>query len=326
MNQRNRLSNQANLSNKSSQKGSVTLPLSQTLSCHVKDFEPVSLSNKTLCLPTYQKRKIKNQLSLLFAGFALVFGLSFLVLILYKLLVSGFAAMLTMPIFSADTPAGMDIGGLRNAIVGSLMMTGLALGVGVPIGIMAGVYLAEFAQGSWLGKTTRFMNDILLSAPSIIIGLFVFTLMVHGRGFSGWAGACALALIVIPIVVRTTENMLNLVPDTLREATYALGAPKWKLVGYVTLRSAKAGILTGVLLAFARIFGETAPLLFTAMNNQYFSLNMGAPMANLPNAIYQLAQQPYENAQQLAWAGALLVTLAVLGLNMLARLLGKERY
>lgn len=266
-------------------------------------------------------------MSLVFAGLALVFGLSFLGMILYKLLSSGFSAMVTMPIFTYDTPAGMDVGGLRNAIVGSVMLTGLALGIGTPIGIMAGIYLAEFSQGSWLGKITRFMNDILLSAPSIIIGLFVFTLMVQGRGFSGWAGACALALIVIPVVVRTTENMLNLVPNTLREATYALGTPKWKLVSHVTLRSAKAGILTGVLLAFARISGETAPLLFTAMNNQYFSLDMNASMANLPNAIYQLASQPYENMQQLAWAGALLITLAVLGLNMFARLLsGREQH
>ena len=187
---------------------------------------------------------------------------------------------------------------------------------------MAGIYLAEFSQGSLLGKVTRFLNDILLSAPSIVIGLFVYALMVKGQSFSGWAGAVALALIVIPIVVRTTENMLNLVPNTLREAAYALGTPKWKLISTVTLKAAKAGLTTGVLLAFARITGETAPLLFTALNNQYFSTDMSQPMANLPNTIYQFAMSPYDNWHALAWAAALLITMTVLIVNILARFIG----
>lgn len=270
----------------------------------------------------YKRRQGYNTLGLIFAGCSVAFGLVFLGLILIKLFTAGAHAMITMPIFTQDTPSPNDVGGLRNAIVGSVMITGLGLLVGTPIGIMAGIYLAEFAEGSWLGKMTRFMNDILLSAPSIVIGLFIFALMVQGRNFSGWAGAMALALLVIPVVVRTTENMLRLVPNTLREAGYALGTPKWKLVSSVTLRAAKTGVMTGVLLAFARISGETAPLLFTALNNQFFSTNMSQPMANLPNVIYQYASQPYPSSNQLAWAGALLVTLAVLALNIIARLLG----
>ena len=274
----------------------------------------------------YKRRRLSNALGLVFAGLSIVFGLTFLGLILFKLFLSGSHALLTMPIFTQDTPSPNEIGGLRNAIIGSIMVTGLGLVVGTPIGIMAGIYLAEFAENSWLGKVTRFMNDILLSAPSIVIGLFIFALMVQGRNFSGWAGAMALALLVIPVVVRTTENMLRLIPNTLREAAYALGTPKWKLVTSVTLRAAKTGILTGILLAFARISGETAPLLFTALNNQFFSTDMGQPIANLPNVIYQYASQPYPISNQLAWAGALLITLAVLTLNILARALsGKEQ-
>lgn len=274
----------------------------------------------------YKRRRISNALGLVFAGLSIVFGLTFLGLILFKLFLSGSHALLTMPIFTQDTPSPNEIGGLRNAIIGSIMVTGLGLVVGTPIGIMAGIYLAEFAENSWLGKVTRFMNDILLSAPSIVIGLFIFALMVQGRNFSGWAGAMALALLVIPVVVRTTENMLRLIPNTLREAAYALGTPKWKLVTSVTLRAAKTGVLTGILLAFARISGETAPLLFTALNNQFFSTDMGQPIANLPNVIYQYASQPYPISNQLAWAGALLITLAVLTLNILARALsGKEQ-
>ena len=274
----------------------------------------------------YKRRRLSNALGLVFAGLSIVFGLTFLGLILFKLFLSGSHALLTMPIFTQDTPSPNEIGGLRNAIIGSIMVTGLGLVVGTPIGIMAGIYLAEFAENSWLGKVTRFMNDILLSAPSIVIGLFIFALMVQGRNFSGWAGAMALALLVIPVVVRTTENMLRLIPNTLREAAYALGTPKWKLVTSVTLRAAKTGVLTGILLAFARISGETAPLLFTALNNQFYSLDMGQPMANLPKAIYDLAAQPYEVSHQLAWAGALLITLAVLTLNIVARALsGKEQ-
>lgn len=274
----------------------------------------------------YKRRRLSNALGLVFAGLSIVFGLTFLGLILFKLFLSGSHALLTMPIFTQDTPSPNEIGGLRNAIIGSIMVTGLGLVVGTPIGIMAGIYLAEFAENSWLGKVTRFMNDILLSAPSIVIGLFIFSLMVQGRNFSGWAGAMALALLVIPVVVRTTENMLRLIPNTLREAAYALGTPKWKLVTSVTLRAAKTGVLTGILLAFARISGETAPLLFTALNNQFFSTDMGQPIANLPNVIYQYASQPYPISNQLAWAGALLITLAVLTLNILARALsGKEQ-
>ena len=274
----------------------------------------------------YKRRCLSNALGLIFAGLSIVFGLTFLGLILFKLFLSGSHALLTMPIFTQDTPSPNEIGGLRNAIIGSIMVTGLGLVVGTPIGIMAGIYLAEFAENSWLGKVTRFMNDILLSAPSIVIGLFIFALMVQGRNFSGWAGAMALALLVIPVVVRTTENMLRLIPNTLREAAYALGTPKWKLVTSVTLRAAKTGVLTGILLAFARISGETAPLLFTALNNQFFSTDMGQPIANLPNVIYQYASQPYPISNQLAWAGALLITLAVLTLNILARALsGKEQ-
>lgn len=274
----------------------------------------------------YKRRRLSNALGLIFAGLSIVFGLTFLGLILFKLFLSGSHALLTMPIFTQDTPSPNEIGGLRNAIIGSIMVTGLGLVVGTPIGVMAGIYLAEFAENSWLGKVTRFMNDILLSAPSIVIGLFIFALMVQGRNFSGWAGAMALALLVIPVVVRTTENMLRLIPNTLREAAYALGTPKWKLVTSVTLRAAKTGVLTGILLAFARISGETAPLLFTALNNQFFSTDMGQPIANLPNVIYQYASQPYPISNQLAWAGALLITLAVLTLNIVARALsGKEQ-
>lgn len=274
----------------------------------------------------YKRRRLTNVLGLIFAGLSIVFGLTFLGLILFKLFLSGSHALLTMPIFTQDTPSPNEIGGLRNAIIGSIMVTGVGLLVGTPIGIMAGIYLAEFAENSWLGKVTRFMNDILLSAPSIVIGLFIFALMVQGRNFSGWAGSLALALLVIPVVVRTTENMLILIPNTLREAAYALGTPKWKLVTSVTLRAAKTGVLTGILLAFARISGETAPLLFTALNNQFFSLNMDQPIANLPNVIYQYASQPYPISNQLAWGGALLITLTVLTLNIVARMLsGKEQ-
>ena len=270
----------------------------------------------------YHKRRLINRLGLGFAISAIAFGLFWLTWILITLFVEGFQGLIEMPIFMADTPPPMGDGGLRNAIIGSVMIALLGLAIGTPIGMMAGIYLAEFSQGSLLGKVTRFLNDILLSAPSIVIGLFVYALMVKGQSFSGWAGAVALALIVIPIVVRTTENMLNLVPNTLREAAYALGTPKWKLISTVTLKAAKAGLTTGVLLAFARITGETAPLLFTALNNQYFSTDMSQPMANLPNTIYQFAMSPYDNWHALAWAAALLITMTVLIVNILARFIG----
>ncbi|WP_372844366.1 phosphate ABC transporter permease PstA [Psychrobacter sp.] len=270
----------------------------------------------------YHKRRLINRLGLGFAISAIAFGLFWLTWILITLFIEGFQGLIEMPVFMADTPPPMGDGGLRNAIIGSLMIAFLGLAIGTPIGMMAGIYLAEFSQGSLLGKVTRFLNDILLSAPSIVIGLFVYALMVKGQSFSGWAGAVALALIVIPIVVRTTENMLNLVPNTLREAAYALGTPKWKLISTVTLKAAKAGLTTGVLLAFARITGETAPLLFTALNNQYFSTDMSQPMANLPNTIYQFAMSPYDNWHALAWAAALLITMTVLIVNILARFIG----
>lgn len=270
----------------------------------------------------YHKRRLINRLGLGFAISAIAFGLFWLTWILLTLFVEGFQGLIEMPVFMADTPPPMGDGGLRNAIIGSLMIALLGLAIGTPVGMMAGIYLAEFSQGSLLGKVTRFLNDILLSAPSIVIGLFVYALMVKGQSFSGWAGAIALALIVIPIVVRTTENMLNLVPNTLREAAYALGTPKWKLISTVTLKAAKAGLTTGVLLAFARITGETAPLLFTALNNQYFSTDMSQPMANLPNTIYQFAMSPYDNWHALAWAAALLITMTVLIVNILARFIG----
>lgn len=274
----------------------------------------------------YNKRRFINKLGLAFATSALIFGLFWLIWILTTLFVEGLQGLIEMPVFMADTPPPMGEGGLRNAIVGSVLLAGSGLAIGAPIGMMAGIYLAEFSNGSLLGKVTRFLNDILLSAPSIVIGLFVYALMVKGQSFSGWAGALALALIVIPIVVRTTENMLKLVPNTLREAAYALGTPKWKLVSTVTLKAAKAGLTTGVLLAFARITGETAPLLFTALNNQYFSTDMSQPMANLPNTIYQFAMSPYDNWHALAWAAALLITMSVLLLNVIARFIGGKDY
>ncbi|MDN6274921.1 phosphate ABC transporter permease PstA [Psychrobacter sp.] len=272
----------------------------------------------------YNKRRWGNRLGLGFAMSAMVFGLVWLFWILITLFIEGFQGMVQMPIFTADTPAPMSDGGLRNAIVGSVMLAFSGLFVGAPIGLMTGIYLSEFSQGSMLGKVTRFLNDILLSAPSIVIGLFIYALMVQGKSFSGWAGSLALALIVVPVVVRTTENMLNLVPNSIREAAYALGTPKWKMVTQVTIKAAKAGLTTGVLLAFARITGETAPLLFTALNNQYFSTDMSQPIANLPNTIYQFAMSPYDNWHALAWAAALLITASVLLLNVLARFIGNR--
>jgi phosphate transport system permease protein len=224
------------------------------------------------------------------------------------------------------TPAPNDVGGLANAIYGSLMMVTLATFVGTPIGIMAGIYLAEYNTKGWLASVTRFVNDILLSAPSIVIGLFVYAVIVSSyKSFSGWAGVMALALIVIPVVIRTTENMLQLVPAALREAAYALGAPKWKVIMAITLKAARAGVVTGILLAVARIAGETAPLLFTALNNQFWTADLSQPMASLPVTIFKFALSPYENWQKLAWAGVFLITVAVLGLNILARVLTRNK-
>lgn len=272
----------------------------------------------------YNRRKLINILGKGFAWASVSFGLFWLIWILITLTTNGLAGFMELPIFTQDTPPPNTVGGLRNAIVGSSLIVSVALAIGIPVGVLTGVYLAEFDKGGYLGRATRFMNDILLSAPSIIIGLFVYTLMVRGGSFSGISGSVALALIIIPVIVRTTENMLRLIPNALREAGYALGAPRYKLVFAVTLRSAKAGVLTGVLLGFARIIGETAPLLFTALNNQYFSTDMSAAMANLPNTIYQLAMYPDETWHKLAWSAAFLIAVVVLGLNLFARTLDKK--
>ncbi len=271
-------------------------------------------------IPIYTRRRIINAINLTFSFLAMLFGLFWLFWILWTLLDKGLSGI-SLDIFTQMTPSPGSTGGLLNAIVGSLAMVTLATLIGTPVGIMAGTYLAEFGQRGWLAPTTRFVNDILLSAPSIVIGLFIYTVYVAKVGhFSGWAGALALSLIVIPVVVRTTEDMLRLIPDSLREAAAALGAPQWKVVTLVTWRASKVGIMTGVLLAVARISGETAPLLFTALNNQFWSSDMDRPMANLPVVIFQFAMSPYEYWQALAWTGALLITLRVLGLNIAARL------
>ena len=274
----------------------------------------------------YRRRKFTNYLGLSLSMISMVLGLVALIWILIILFKNGFAG-LSWAVFTESTPApGSEGGGLANAIVGSLMMIGVTALVATPIGIFAGVYLAEFGDRSILASVTRFVTDIMLSAPSIILGLFVYAILVaQVKHFSGWAGSFALSLIAIPVVIRTTENMLRLVPGSLREAAYALGAPRWKVTSYVTLRAARAGILTGLLLALARISGETAPLLFTALNNQFFSTNMNAPLANLPVVIFQFAMSPYENWVNLAWAGALLITLAVLSLNIIARVLLRDK-
>ncbi|HKT95692.1 MAG TPA: phosphate ABC transporter permease PstA [Paraburkholderia sp.] len=266
------------------------------------------------------RRRVVNAIALTCSLAAMAFGIIWLVWILYTTISLGVGG-LSVQLFTQSTPPpNTDGGGLANAIVGSLMLVGVATFVGTPIGILAGVYLAEYGQKGWLASVTRFINDILLSAPSIVVGLFVYALVVAKMGhFSGWAGAISLALLQIPIVIRTTENMLKLVPNNLREAAFALGTPKWKMVLSITLKASIAGIVTGVLLAIARIAGETAPLLFTAMSNQFFTANMDQPMANLPVTIYQFAMSPFAQWQSLAWAGVFLITLGVLGLNILAR-------
>ncbi len=269
----------------------------------------------------HRRRRIVNRLMLGVAGAAMAFGLLWLGWILLTLFAAGLHG-LTFALFTQTTPPPGNSGGLSNAIAGSVLMAAAATAIGTPIGILAGTYLAEFGQRGWLAPATRFINDILLSAPSIVIGLFIYTIyVVYMRHFSGWAGAFALALIVIPVVVRTTDDMLKLVPNSLREAAIVLGAPPWKMVTLVSWRAARAGILTGVLLAVARISGETAPLLFTALNNQFWSLDMNAPMANLPVVIFQFAMSPYEDWHRLAWAGAALIAIGVLGLNIIARTL-----
>jgi len=267
-----------------------------------------------------RRRSATNAVALSLSLVAMAFGLLWLVWILYTTLSLGIGG-LSVQLFTQSTPPpNTDGGGLANAIVGSLMLVGVATFVGTPIGILAGVYLAEYGQRGWLAAVTRFINDILLSAPSIVVGLFVYAFAVATMGhFSGWAGAISLALLQIPIVIRTTENMLKLVPNALREAAIALGTPKWKMILSITLKASVAGIVTGVLLGVARIAGETAPLLFTAMSNQFFSTNMNQPIANLPVTIFQFAMSPFAQWQSLAWAGVFLITLGVLGLNILAR-------
>ena len=273
----------------------------------------------------YAQRKQVNRVALALSLMAMGFGLFWLTWILYETVRLGIGG-LTIDTLIQMTPPPNDEGGLANAIYGSFLMVLLATFVGTPIGIMAGIYLAEFDSKGWLASTTRFVNDILLSAPSIVIGLFVYAVVVtRFKSFSGYAGVMALAIIVIPVVIRTTENMLQLVPPGLREAAYALGAPKWKVILSITLRSARAGVVTGILLAVARIAGETAPLLFTALSNQFWTSSLSQPMASLPVTIFKFAMSPYENWQKLAWAGVFITTLAVLGLNILARILTRNK-
>jgi len=273
----------------------------------------------------YTSRKRVNQVALLLSLLAMGFGLFWLFWILFETVRLG-VSCLTWSVLTEMTPAPNDPGGLANAIYGSFLMVCLATFVGTPVGVMAGIYLAEFEPKSALAATTRFVNDILLSAPSIVIGLFVYAVIVtRFKSFSAYAGIAALTLIVIPVVIRTTENMLQLVPAGLREAAYALGAPKWKVILSITMRAARAGVVTGILLAVARISGETAPLLFTALSNQFWTSNLSEPMASLPVTIFKFAMSPYENWQHLAWAGVFLITLAVLALNVLARVLTRSK-
>ena len=274
----------------------------------------------------YRKRRRANLVGLSLSLFAMALGLAVLLWILIVLFGNGLAAI-DWNLFTHDTPApGTEGGGIRNAIVGSLMIVGLAVLVSTPVGILAGIYLTEYGDRSRTAELTRLVTDIMLSAPSIVLGLFVYAIAVATVGnFSGYAGSLALSLIAIPVVMRTTENMLRLVPGSLREAAFALGAPRWKVSTMVTLRAAKSGVITGLLLAIARISGETAPLLFTALNNQFFSTNMERPMANLPVVIFQFAMSPYDNWIRLAWGGALLITMTVLLLNILARVFFREK-
>lgn len=277
-------------------------------------------------LAKFARRKRVNEIALVLSLAAMSFGLFWLFWILWETVRLGIGGI-ALATFTEMTPAPNEAGGIANALYGSFLMVLLATCVGTPIGIMAGIYLAEYNTKGWLASVTRFVNDILLSAPSIVIGLFVYAVVVSRfKSFSGWAGVIALALIVIPVVIRTTENMLQLIPAGLREAAYALGAPKWKVITSITLKAARSGVVTGILLAVARIAGETAPLLFTALNNQFWTSDLSQPMASLPVTIFKFAMSPYENWQQLAWAGVFLITLAVLGLNILARVLTRTKH
>jgi phosphate transport system permease protein len=283
-----------------------------------------AVSNMDLSI--YARRKRANFIGMVLSMSAMIIGLAFLLWILSILMFKGFSA-LSFSMLTHSTPApGSEGGGLANAIVGSLMIVLSCSLLSTPIGVLAGVYLSEYSDRSKIAEVTRFVNDIMLSAPSIVIGLFVYALIVvPSKHFSGWAGTIALSLIAIPVVVRTTENMLKLVPVSLREAAFALGAPKWKVSTSVVLKAAKSGVMTGLLLALARVSGETAPLLFTALNNQFFSTDMNKPMANLPVVIFQFAMSPYDNWVNLAWGGALLITLTVLALNIIARVVFREK-
>jgi phosphate transport system permease protein len=273
----------------------------------------------------FERRKFKNKVALMLSLLAMVFGLFWLAWILLETLRLGLSG-LNAATFLQMTPPPNEVGGLANALFGSFLMVALATCIGTPVGIMAGIYLAEYGSKSRLASITRFVNDILLSAPSIVIGLFVYAVVVtRFKSFSGIAGVLALALIVIPVVIRTTENMLSLVPSGLREAAYALGSPKWKVIMSITLRASRAGVVTGILLAVARIAGETAPLLFTALSNQFWTSDLREPMASLPVTIFKFAMSPYENWQKLAWAGVLIITITVLGLNILARVLTRNK-
>ncbi len=275
----------------------------------------------------HARRKRTNAIALTLSLAAMAFGVFWLIWILFETVRLGLGGLNWATFTEMTPPPQAEVGGLANAIFGSVTMVGLATLLGTPVGIMAGVYLAEYGQKTRLGSAVRFINDILLSAPSIVIGLFVYAVVVSRmKTFSGLAGVLALALIVIPVVIRTTENMLSLVPNALREAAYALGTPKWKVILTVTLKSARAGVITGVLLALARISGETAPLLFTALSNQFWTSSLGEPMASLPVTIFKFAMSPYENWQKLAWAGVFLITMGVLALNILARVLFKKKH
>ena len=283
------------------------------------------MSAITAANPLYRSRRRTNFALLFVSGLAIAFGLFWLVWILGTLLYEGGTALARAAFYYEMTPPPGSDGGLANAIAGSALLILVGTVVGTPVGILAGTFLAEYGKKSWLAPATRFLNDVLLSAPSIVIGLFVYSVYVaQVRHFSGWAGSFALALIVVPVVVRTTDDMLKLVPSSLREAAVALGCPTWKMITMITYRAARTGIVTGILLAVARVSGETAPLLFTALNNQFWSVNLNAPMSNLPTVIFQFAMSPYADWHRLAWGGAALITLAVLTLNILARSLFRK--
>ena len=288
---------------------------------------PAQISGSDYRLPLHRRRKLINRVALALSLIAMAFGLVWLIWILWDVLILGVQGINAATFTESTPPPNSEGGGLANAIVGSLIMVLSATAVGTPIGILAGIYLAEYGQRTGLGRVTRFINDILLSAPSIVIGLFVYTIIVaQTRTFSGYAGVIALALIVIPVVVRTTENMLQLIPNSLREAAVALGSSKRVMILRVTLKAARAGVVTGVLLALARVAGETAPLLFTALSNQFFSTDLSDPMANLPVTIFKFALSPFANWQQMAWAGVFLITIGVLALNILARVLFRQKH